>query len=254
MSAKDCEGHFSGGWGAFYSTGYDVDTGNPHLRTYQGRQAEKFYETFKDPYGPQRMGKHPVAPPPPSTVWGIGGDLGGGRKFLVPPAAEGFKISQKKYIEPPESGVAPSTNDLGKKKHVYTDEGYDRAHILSKSYFLENMMSRKGRVPEEMRTGSRTIHRMAPPGLKGYMGAEYSNDFFMDGHPNIGSHRWDHPRHRGGEPNMPTGGIGKERKKTFKEKRIEEDLGIDVALVTRLQLEADGLDSDEEAPAPAPAE
>jgi len=33
------------------------------------------------------------------------------------------------------------------------------------------------RVTEEMRSDKRVIHRMAPPGLKGYMGAEYSNDY-----------------------------------------------------------------------------
>ena len=32
-------------------------------------------------------------------------------------------------------------------------------------------------MTEEMRSDKRVIHLMAPPGLKGYMGAEYSNDY-----------------------------------------------------------------------------
>ena len=37
-------------------------------------------------------------------------------------------------------------------------------------------------MTEEMVSEPRTIHRMAPPGMKGFMGAEYSLDYWkMDG-------------------------------------------------------------------------
>ena len=179
MSAKDCEGHFSGGWGAFYSTGHDVDTCNPHLRTYSGRQAEKFFETFKQPHVPPRPGKAPVAPGPDSFVWGIGGTLPHGRRALRPPEAVEMGNSCKKYIPEKPSVETAFSEDLGRKRHVYdAKSGEDRSNARSSSFALEDTLQRKGRVPEEMRSDKRTIHRMAPPGLKGYMGSEYSNDFF----------------------------------------------------------------------------
>ena len=57
MSEATLSGQFSGGWAGFYSKPSNTDAGGaPHLRTYEGRQAEKFYETFKQPAPAQRRG------------------------------------------------------------------------------------------------------------------------------------------------------------------------------------------------------
>ena len=59
--------------------------------------------------------------------------------------------------------------DMGRKRHVYDAAGVDRKNWRSNGFTLEDQLQRKAKVPEEMRTDARTIHRMAPPGLKGYM-------------------------------------------------------------------------------------
>ena len=100
------------------------------------------------------------------------------------------------------------------------------------------MLQRKGRVTEEMRSESRTIDRMAPPGLKGFMGAEYSLGYFTEGrdHGLVG------PK-----------AVARPHKKTFKQKRAEQEVAEQVALVNTLKLQlADGEpDSDDEPPADA---
>jgi hypothetical protein len=218
MSAKDCEGHFSGGWGEFYSKNYDVGAGNPHLRTYTGKQAEKFYEAFKQPAPPVRNGKAAVpAFRDASVTWGIGGTLPHGRRVGVLPPAADFKFSCKKYIAPRPSEEQAAGEDLGRKRHVYDERtGVDRAHRRSAGFLLEDQLQRKAAVPEEMRCDQRTIHRMAPPGLKGYMGAEYSNDFFARPPPSPP------PVESRGPP-----------RKSFKQKRAEADLEADAELVRR---------------------
>ena len=74
---------------------------------------------------------------------------------------------------------------LGRKKHVYDGEPShvtDRANRRSDVGYLEDALQRRGRVTEDMVSEKRTIHRMAPPGLKGFLGAEYANGYWkMDG-------------------------------------------------------------------------
>ena len=172
MSAKDCEGHFTDGWVGFYQNKYDLDQGNPQLRTYQGRQAEKFYETFKQPHIPPKPGKASVPPRPESLTWGMGGTLPNGKMYLPVPAAGDMKFSCKKYLLPRESMEMAAGMDMGRKAHVFDEAGMDRQYWRSGGFTLEDQLQRKAKVPEEMRTDARDIHRMAPPGLKGYMGAE----------------------------------------------------------------------------------
>lgn len=150
----------------------DLDQGNPQLRTYQGRQAEKFYETFKQPHVPPRPGKAALPPRPESLTWGMGGTLPQGKMYLPVPAASDFKLSCKKYLVQKESEEMAHGMDMGRKRHVYDAAGVDRKNWRSNGFTLEDQLQRKAKVPEEMRTDARTIHRMAPPGLKGYMGAE----------------------------------------------------------------------------------
>jgi len=213
QSQQAVESHASltSNWGDFYAHRTD-DLGKPHLRTYQGPQAEKFFETSVLPLVPARQGR--AAPPPSkeSLTWGVGGTLPHGR-FHGKPAPPGeFKNSQKRYIPEKVSEETIFKKDTGFKRHVFDERG-DRHDQRSESYVLESMLQRKAKVPEEMRVEHRTIHRMAPPGLKGYMGAEYSNDFFKK------------------EPEREQVAVQTTMRKTFKQKRAEEEVGLDVNLV-----------------------
>jgi len=237
MSAKDCDGQLSGGWSAFYATPHDVAQGAPHLRTYQGRQSEKFFETFKQPYLPPRPAKPIAEPRAPSLDWGIGGTVPCGRQHLQLSDAADFKYSQKRYLVASESVETPHGFHMGRKGHVYDASGADLKHRRSEPHDLENIMQRKARVPEEMRTETRQIHRPAPPGLKGYLGAEYSVGYFTLG------------RERATEVARPSGSSGKTRK-SFAQKRAEEDMAEQVALVVRLA--NDDADDDEIEPENAP--
>ena len=235
MSAADMAGHLSGGWGVFYDTTRDADAGRPHLRTYHGRQAEKFYETFAQPLAPQRPGKVVAAPRPESLTWGMGGTAPQGRLRLQPFPAADFKFSQKRVLRPAESAEMAPGDELGRKGAVYNEAGTDVKTILSKGFLLEDQLQRKQRVPEEARTDKRTIHRLAPPGLKGYMGAEYSNDFFL------------HDRNRSSEPMRASNAASMRTRKSFNEKRSEEEVAEQVALVARLYQPLEDGDEEDEA-------
>jgi len=93
--------------------------------------------------------------------------------------------SSKRYLLPKPADDAVLETYLGRKKHVYDGEAShanDRANKRSDVGYLEDALQRRGRVTEEMVSEKRTIHRMAPPGLKGYLGAEYANGYWlMDG-------------------------------------------------------------------------
>ena len=160
----------AGGWGSFYSSSADVNIGKPHLRTFNGRQAEKFYETSILPLPPARSGKSAIPPAKESLTWGIGGTLPVGRFHGKPlPAAE-FRLSCRKYI-PYVSLLQPNTlcvaatrsltcismscswcarrekapeeviprDDFGHKKHVFNDHGQDVGQIRSKEHMLEDV-------------------------------------------------------------------------------------------------------------------
>ena len=216
----------------------DLDQGKPHLRTYDGRQAEKFYETFLQPHLPPKPGKAYATPPgEPSHTWGMGGSMAQGKRYIPVPAADDIKISQKKYLVPAESEVISMAEDLGRKGRIYDAHGVNMKQRRSEGFLLEDVLQRKGRVPEEMRVDHRDIHRVAPPGLKGYMGAEYSNDFFTKGR-DLGI--------------VGPKAVPRPTKKTFKEKRAEEEVADQVALVARLGGGEDS-DDDEGAAAAAPA-
>mmetsp|Transcript_42070 Transcript_42070/g.84466 ORF Transcript_42070/g.84466 Transcript_42070/m.84466 type:complete len:247 (-) Transcript_42070:67-807(-) len=212
-SSSESHGVLSSNWGDFYATRTD-DLGKPHLRTYSVPQAEKFFQTSTLPLVPARQGR--AAPPPSkeSLTWGVGGTLPHGRFHGKPAPAGEFQNSQKRYIPEKRSQETVFKKDTGAKMHVF-DESGDRHDKRSESYVLESMLQRKAKVPEEMRVDHRTIHRMAPPGLKGYMGAEYSNDFFA----------------RPKEPEQAAAVVSQTLKKTFKQKRAEEEVIYDRGLV-----------------------
>lgn len=228
---KDSEGHLQGGFEAFYRTNHDVDAGKPQLRTYNGRQAEKFFETNALPLAPARPGKAAAPVGPPSLTWGIGGTLPVGRYHGKPLPAADFKYSCKMYIPQTRSDERPFVDDTGLKKHVYNKEGKDYHDLRSKDHYLEDIIGKKKMVPEEERCDKRVIHRMAPPGLKGYMGSEYSNEFYLRGtyRPNDFMLRATEDCDLDGD--APTA-IERPPRKTFKQKRAEEDFLGQVDLVT----------------------
>jgi len=240
MSAKDASGHLAGGWEAFYKTSHDTGQGRPQLRTYEGRQAEKFFEAFALPEAPMRPGKHAPPPRPESLAWGIGGTVPCGRMQLRPFPAREMGLSQKRYLVPKESEEVQMRIEMGRKGTVLDAAGRDSKHRLSDGFVLEDVMQRKTRVPEEARTDQRTIHRWAPPGLKGYMGAEYSNDFYTSAYLPNGFGRG-----RVSEAERPSAGTGATRK-SFREKRVEEEVAEQVALVERLRQPLEHDDDDPE--------
>ena len=86
---------------------------------------------------------------------------------------------------------------------------------LNRRAHISQMIGKKRVVPEEMRCDVRSIHRIAPPGLKGYMGAEYSNNFF--------SRSKDECEVPAAVPSAP--------RKTFAQKCAEEEHSLQVELV-----------------------
>ena len=187
--SRPAAGPFQGGWEKFYASSKSdggCDGGRngcrPHLHTY-GADSEKFFESFKLPYQPGRPAKPPArAIGVPGQSWGIGGSLPCGTRTLVPKPAVGVANSSKRYLLPKPADDCVIDTSLGRKKHVYDGEAShtnDRANRRSDVGFLEDELQRRGRVTEEMVSEKRTIHRMAPPGLKGYLGAEYANGYWM---------------------------------------------------------------------------
>jgi len=65
-----------------------------------------------------------------------------------------------------------------RKAHVRDASGGDVRNACSSEFRLEDVMARKAKVSEADRTAPRTINRMAPPGLKGFIGAEYSPGYY----------------------------------------------------------------------------
>ena len=181
---RPAAGPLQGGWDQFYASSKS-DGFRPHLHTY-GADSEKFFETFKLPYQPGR----PPKPPPrpigvPGQTWGVGGTLPCGTRTLVPNPAKEAANSSKRYLLPKPAEDFMLETQLGRKKHVYDGEPShvtDRANRRSDVGYLEDALQRRGRVTEDMVSEKRTIHRMAPPGLKGFLGAEYANGYWkMDG-------------------------------------------------------------------------
>ena len=292
--ARPSAGPLQGGWDNFYGSSKS-DAGRPHLRTY-GPNSEKFFETSKLPCQPERPAKPPGRPGGiPGQSWGIGGSLPSGTKHLLPLPAQEAANSGKRYLEPKPAEDFVLESKLGRKKHVYDGEACaanDRANRRSEVGFLEDTLQRRGRVTEEMVSEKRTIHRMAPPGLKGYLGAEYANGYWMmDGvvrSPRRPPHRLPRcARLRTARlpcsasrvfrqaPALPIATqvprtkmrmtredaamqelqkaaertiarLGKP--KSFKQKRVEEDLAEQVELVGTLQLDYDYISDDEDVP------
>jgi len=255
---------FQQGWNQFYDGARDpsfsahYEYGKPHLRTY-GHGAEKFTEAFARPYVPLR----PPKPPPrgtgrPGETWGVGGTLPSGTLRLEPVKHDEPPMSHKRYLCPAPAQDFFIEDTMGSKKHVYDEKsGLDRAQMRSEQSTLEDSLQSKGRVTEEMRSEKRTIHRMAPPGLKGFMGAEYSNDYFkLDGvipRTKMRMSREDQAALALLEAAERTHArLGKP--KSFKQKRAEEDLAEQVDLVGTLNLDYDILSDDEDAPPKIPTE
>jgi len=241
------------GWSGFYATKHEP--GRALLRTY-GPEAEKFFETFKLPDAPERAHKAYAPGPGASDTWGIGGTCQSGRRTLQPAPASDFILSTKRKLAVKESEVYGMDSQMGRKSHVLNTEGGDMRLVRSDSYSLDNMLQRKGRVPEEMRSEARTIHRMAPPGLKGYMGAEYSNDYFKQG-ASVPATLMRPSKEDQAVAELKAAAArhaALHHRKTFKQKRAESDLTEQVNLVKALNLDFDYLEDDEDAPvAEAPA-
>lgn len=250
MSAKDMTGELAAGWAPFYA-GTTDNNGRPQLRTF-GAAADKWAQSGLAPHVPPRMGKSTAAQAQSSETWGIGGTLATGRTRLTPPQSTDIKFDGKKYLVPKESGLHAEGTDMGRKGQVFNAAGVPMRSIRSGAFTIEDTLQRKARVPEEMRTEKRTIHRIAPPGLKGYMGAEYSNDYFKtrDGKTGgaVSAIRMEAPR---GEHQLAEPAGGRRTLKSFKQKRDEEDMILTIGGVNSLpDLAFDLLEDDEDMPKP----
>ncbi|KAL1522480.1 hypothetical protein AB1Y20_017468 [Prymnesium parvum] len=240
-------GELRDGWAGFYAEGRAPD--RTQLRTY-GPTSEKFFETFKLPLAPEPRHKGFAAGPSGSHSWGIGGTYPSGRKHIEPPPARDFVPSSKRSIQCRQSEQYSMVNEIGRKRHVYNEKGEDMRNRHSSGYELDDMLQRKGRVTEEMRTEARTIHRLAPPGLKGYMGPEYSNDFFKHG-GSVAPVRMMPTKEDKAIAELKAAAdywATLHQRKTYKQKRAEYELAEQVDLVAGLNLEYEYLDDDEDAP------
>lgn len=153
---------------------------NPHMHTY-GHSAEKWDHSGRSYADPRPLVK-PPPPAKPSRSWGIEGDTPSGKgpandAVLKVPAKEA-RISSKRSIVPAPSAEYGMDDVMSRKAHVYAASGVDMRQAISAEHRLEDALARKKAVPEEVRTEHRTIDRMAPPGLKGFLGAEYSNGYW----------------------------------------------------------------------------
>ena len=221
----------------------------PHLRTY-GELAEKFAHSTEDPL--RRLAKPGIEASGRGVSWGMGGSIPQGTKKVPPPGGSGdFEPKQgKKFLAPAETGHFGLEDTIGHKRVIYEPaSGVSRRQLRSDEQSLEESLNRKGRVAEEDRVDHRTIHRMAPPGLKGYMGAEYWNDYWkQDG---VVARTVMRPsRDDLAEMALRKAaerGSGGAQRKTFKQKKAAEDLREQQELVATLQLECElEAESDEE--------
>jgi len=239
------------GWAAFYADA-NGDQSRPILRTY-GSAAEKFYEAFSQPLAPERAHKAFAAGPGMSMTWGIGGSDSQGQRYLEPKPSESLADSHKRILTQKASGEFNASTLYGSRGKVFNAAGQDVRQIRSDSFTLENMLQKKASVPEEIRTDKRTIHRMAPPGLKGYMGSEYSNDYFRQGHPSVPAVLMKPSRDELAELELKAAAERQRSAhstKTFKQKRADDELAEQVDLVSGLRLEYEYLDDDEDMPRP----
>jgi len=154
---------------------------NPHMHTY-GHTAEKWDSSGRS-FCEQRplLGRGPAGPP--SRRWGIGGDTPSGKASVAPLPPQDPRASSKRINGPNVSGTTYGLErQMPRKGHVFNAAGVDVRAAKSAEFGLADVMARKMSVSEEARTAHRTIDRMAPAGLKGYIGAEYSNGYYnLDG-------------------------------------------------------------------------
>jgi hypothetical protein len=148
----------------------------PHLHTY-GHTAEKWDHSGRS-FVPERPMVSRVPPPPPSRTWGIEGDMPSGKGFAAPLPAQEQHVSSKRVLPPRFSGSHGLEDVMARKAHVRDASGRDVRNAFSAEFRLEDVMARKAKVSEADRTAPRTIDRVAPPGLKGFIGAEYSPGFY----------------------------------------------------------------------------
>ena len=148
---------------------------------------------------------------------------------------------------------------MGSKAHVYDADGNNLCLRRGKDVFLDNELQKKTRVPESVRAEPRDIHRPQPPGLKGFLGAEYSNDYWkMDGvvpRTKMRMSKADLAEQALLLAAERSARLGKP--KSFKQKRFEEDLFEQQSLVHGLTAtEYDYVEDDEDRPVvePDPAE
>ena len=228
---------------------HSVGATRPHLRTY-GELAEKFAHSTEDPL--RRLAKPGIEASGRGVSWGMGGSIPQGTKKVPPPGGSGdFEPKQgKKFLAPAETGHFGLEDTIGHKRVIYEPaSGVSRRQLRSDEQSLEESLNRKGRVAEEDRVDHRTIHRMAPPGLKGYMGAEYWNDYWkQDG---VVARTVMRPsRDDLAEMALRKAaerGSGGAQRKTFKQKKAAEDLREQQELVATLQLDCElEAESDEE--------
>lgn len=180
--------------------------------------------------------------------WGVGGSVGGGRKYIAPPPAVDYKRAERRHLREVD-GVARGEyvieDVLNRKRHVRREDGQPAATERSTSFFLENRMGRRGRHPLQavLRDGE-----LIPAGVGSDQCEHvvYANGYFKQEGvtPNVrlGIKRYAPSRR---------GDVGKirERPKTlsFHERNAADVLAAEQALVSSLELSYD-----EEACSPRP--
>jgi len=215
-----------------------------HLRTF-GPQAEKFaYSAYVPPRPLRISGPGPVHE---GESWGIGGSVPWGvMRAAGPVSREAAPTGLRRIVAVPseEFGIEST---LGPKGKVYDADGRDVRLLRSSEFGLSDQLQRKRRVPEEMRTEQRTIDRPAPPGMKGFLGPEYWNDYWkLDGvvvRTRMKPSRDDLTEQALRMAAERGATLGKT--KSFAEKRVEEAVSEEQELVRTLRLAHDSIYGDE---------
>jgi len=230
------------------------------MRTY-GPGAEKFaHSVYSEPPSGIIGIQHRISGPPnrnAGQTWGVGSEtFYGTRKVPGPVSSDEVAPTGLRRLEPKPSDEYKVGDSMGKKLQVFDAAGRDMRRLRSDEFSLESRLQRKQQVSEEARTEHRTIDRAMPPGLKGFLGAEYSNDYWkLDGV--VVRMRMKPSKDDLMEQALRTAserGTKLGKTKTFAEKRIDEDLIEQRQLVNTLNLDYDYITDDEDRPAEPAAE
>jgi len=178
----------------------------------------------------------------------VGGEaFKGTRKLPGPISSDAQPPTGVRKIEPAASDEYSLDRSMGRKRQVFDGAGNSLRNMRSDEYGLGDVMQRKQPVPEEARTEHRSIDRPAPAGMKGFLGAEYSNDYWkLDGV--VVRMKMKPSKADLAEAEMRAAaerGTMLGHTKTFAQKRIDAELVEQQELVSGLTLDYDNLSDDD---------